>query len=56
MTRWVKRMDRKTATLCRLALLHSVRYYSSSLMIADSLEGLGCLADDIRVFAGCGFA
>jgi hypothetical protein len=27
-----------------------------SLMIADSLEGLGCLAGDIRVFAGCGFA
>ena len=27
-----------------------------SLMSADSLEGLGCLADDIRVFAGCGFA
>jgi hypothetical protein len=27
-----------------------------SLMIADSLEGLGCLADDIRVSAGCGFA
>jgi hypothetical protein len=27
-----------------------------SLMIADSLEGLGRLADDIRVSAGCGFA
>ena len=27
-----------------------------SLMVADSLEGLGCLADDIRVSAGCGFA
>jgi serine/threonine protein kinase len=30
--------------------------YLGSLMIADSLEGLRCLAHDTRVSAGCGFA
>jgi hypothetical protein len=33
-------------------VLSSVR----SLMVADSFEGLGCLTDDNRVSAGCGFA
>jgi hypothetical protein len=39
-----------------LRVRQEIRMTSGSLMIADSLESLGCLVDDIRVSAGCGFA